>query len=137
MFKLTVVTPEKRIVTNQEISEVSVPGFRGELNILPGHAPLLTILGTGALKWTFVGSDIVHRAVVSGGYCQVSPEGVNVLANIADLPDEVDAAVKTQFIADADKRLLNEPLSEFEFGEILNEINRARADIEMAQHPKM
>lgn len=136
MFKLTVVTPEKRVVTNQEVSEVTVPGFRGELNILPGHAPLMTILTTGALTWKFASSDVVHRAVVSGGYCQVSPEGVNVLATVADLPDEVDAAVKTQFIADADKRLLNETLSELEFTEVLNEINRARADIEMVQHPR-
>ncbi len=136
MFKLTVVTPEKKIVTNQEISEVTVPAFRGELNILPGHAPLITILGTGALRWKFVGSDVVHRAVVSGGYCQVSPEGVNVLGTVADLPEEVDAAAKTQFIADADKKLLNNTMTDLEFTGLIAEIERARADIEMAQHPK-
>lgn len=137
MFKLTVVTPEKRIVTDQEVSEVTLPGYRGELNILPGHAPMITILETGALKWKFAGSEVVHRAVVSGGYCQVSPEGVNVLANVADLPEEVDPAAKAQFLSDADKKLLNETLSELEFTELLNEMNRARADIEMVQHPKM
>lgn len=137
MFKLTVVTPEKRIVTSQEISEVTVPGFRGELNILPGHAPLITILGTGALRWKFAGSEINHRAVVSGGYCQVSPEGVNVLANVADLPEEVDAAAKTLFITDADKKLLNNTMTDLEFNELIAEVERARADIEMAQHPKM
>ena len=55
MFKLTIVTPEKRILVGQEVEEVTVPAFKGELNILPGHAPLMTTLETGVMKWKLKG----------------------------------------------------------------------------------
>ncbi len=133
MFKLTIVTPEKRVVLNQEIDEVTVPGFKGELNILPGHAPLITTLGTGAMKWKISGSDKTQSAVVSWGYCQVSPEGVNVLANIADLFEDIDLSARTQFLADSEKTLMNETLSETEYEALMKEVARARADVDLVQ----
>ncbi len=133
MLKLTIVTPEKRIVLNQEIDEVTVPGYRGELNILPGHAPLVTILGTGPIRWKLAGSDRQSSAVVSWGYCQVSPEGVNVLANIADLPEEVDVAARTKFLADAETRIMNETMTELESKELMREVARAQADLDLVQ----
>ena len=90
MFKLTIVTPEKRLLLNQEVEEVTVPAFKGELNILPGHAPLITTLETGVMKWKLKGDAKQFQAVISWGYCQVSPEGVNILSDIADLPEEID-----------------------------------------------
>ena len=50
MFSLTLVTPEKKLLTDVEIEEIIVPAFRGELNILPGHAPLMSTLGIGLLR---------------------------------------------------------------------------------------
>ena len=51
MFTLNLVTPEKKLVTDLEVEEVIVPGFKGQLDILPGHAPLMTTLGTGVLRY--------------------------------------------------------------------------------------
>jgi F-type H+-transporting ATPase subunit epsilon len=90
MFTLTLVTPEKKLVTDQEIEEVFVPAFRGELNILPGHAPLMTTLSTGVLKYRLKGESTLHPVAVSWGYCQVNPLGVNVLAETAERPEELD-----------------------------------------------
>lgn len=92
MFTLTLVTPERRILAGAEIEEVFVPGARGELNILPGHAPLMTILQTGVLKYRLKGESTLHSVAVSWGYAQVNPHGVNVLAETAERGEDIDVA---------------------------------------------
>jgi F-type H+-transporting ATPase subunit epsilon len=90
MFTLTLVTPEKRLVTGQEIEEIFVPAFCGELNILPGHAPLMTTLSTGILRYRLKGNSSLQAVAISWGYCQVNPFGVNVLAETAERPEDID-----------------------------------------------
>lgn len=136
MFKLTVVTPERKLLVDVEVEEVTVPGYKGELNILPGHAPLITILLTGVMKWKIPGHERQYVAVVSGGYCQVSPEGVNVLANGIDLPEEINVQQTTEFLLNADKRILAESLDDVQMDELQLQVARARADLEVAQIPK-
>ena len=132
MFKLTIVTPEKRLLLNQEVEEVTVPAFKGELNILPGHAPMITTLETGVMKWKLKGEARQSTAVISWGYCQVSPEGVNILSDIADLPEDVDVEAKKQLLNDSEKKLANEVLTDEEWASVQRDIARARADIEIA-----
>lgn len=131
MFKLTIVTPERRLLVNQEVDEVTVPGFKGELNILPGHAPLISTLETGVMKWKLKGKEKQDQAVISWGYCQVSAEGVNVLANMADLPEEVDLQATKEYLAQSEKRVMNESISTEEWTELQREWTRARAKIEL------
>jgi F-type H+-transporting ATPase subunit epsilon len=136
MFKLTVVTPERKLLVDVEVDEVTVPGYAGELNILPGHAPLITILLTGMMKWKVPGHERQFVAVVSGGYCQVSPQGVNVLANTIDLPEEIDVQKATETLLNADKKVLSENLDEVESAELQAIVGRARVSLEVAQIPK-
>ncbi len=89
-LKLTLVTPERRLLTDVEVEEVFVPGLRGELNILPGHAPLMTTLTTGVLRYRLKGQTELLPVVVSWGYCQVNPKGVVVLAETAERPEDID-----------------------------------------------
>ena len=84
MLQLTVVTPEKKFVTDLEVEEVLVPGFRGELNILPGHSPLLTTLSTGVLMYREKSSDTFVKLSVSWGYCEVNPTKILVLAETVE-----------------------------------------------------
>ncbi len=132
MFKLTIVTPEKRILVGQEVDEVTVPAFKGELNILPGHAPLITTLETGVMKWKIKGKERQELAVISWGYCQVSPEGVNILANIADLPEEIDVEATKAYLAESEKKVMNELISDEDWVEFQREWARSRAKIEIA-----
>lgn len=134
MFRLNVLTPEKRLVVDQEVEEVSVPGYRGEIDILPGHAPLVTSLETGPLKWRLKGSQESHEVVVSWGYCEIHPDGVEILADIVDTAADVDVTKSQQKITDAEKKLLNENLDDVQWAETQREIARARADIELAKH---
>ncbi len=98
MFTLTLVTPEKRLVAGIQIEEVFVPADRGELNILPGHAPLMTTLTPGILRYRLKGEAKLNAVAISWGYCQVNPLGVNVLAETAERPEEIDKQrLETQF----------------------------------------
>jgi F-type H+-transporting ATPase subunit epsilon len=132
MFTLTLVTPEKKLVAGQEIEELFVPGFRGELNILPGHAPLLTTLGTGVLKYRIKGEVQFHLVAVSEGYCQVNPKGVNVLAETAERPEELDVARAVDAEKDAEKSLQSPSLDPKAIAEAQAKLARARTRREAA-----
>jgi F-type H+-transporting ATPase subunit epsilon len=90
MFTLTLVTPERKLLSGAEIEEVFVPAFRGEINILPGHAPLMSTLQTGVLKYRLKGETTLRPVAISWGYCQVNPQGVNILAETAERPEDLD-----------------------------------------------
>ena len=89
MFKLNVLTPERKAVFDIDVTEVSVPAYSGEMTFLPGHAPFITTLGTGILKYKVKGQEKAFKAVLSWGYCEVVPQGVNVLAEFIQTPEEV------------------------------------------------
>ena len=102
---LTLVTPERKLVAGQEIEEVFVPAAYGEINVLPGHAPLMTTLTTGVLRYRARGESTEHIVAVSSGYCQVSPSGVIVLAETAERPEDIDVERARNAYADAQERL--------------------------------
>jgi len=88
-LQLDVITPERRLLSEQADS-VTVPGLGGELGILPGHTPLISALQTGVLSYTQAGTT--RRLLVSGGFVEVNNDRVSVLADLAEFPEEVDAA---------------------------------------------
>ena len=134
MFKLTIVTPEKRLLVNQEVDEVTVPAFKGELNILQGHAPMITTLETGVMRWKINGKEDI--AVISWGYCQVSTEGVNILANVADLPEDIDIEATKEFLIETEKKALNELIPDEDWDQFQREWTRAKAKLDVAQNVK-
>jgi F-type H+-transporting ATPase subunit epsilon len=129
MFKLSVVTPEKRIVTDVEIEEVLVPGFRGQLDILPGHAPLITTLSTGILKYKLKGASNYESVVVSWGYCEVHPEGVSVLAETAESLAEIDRQRAEEALRKAQARLMDPMLESDQIETFLRKQRRAETRI--------
>ena len=88
-IQLEVVTPE-RSVLSEPVDMVTVPGLGGELGILPGHTPLISQLQTGVL--TYVQEGKSYPLHVSGGFVEVRDDRVSVLAEVAERPDEIDAA---------------------------------------------
>src|SRR5260370_18775479 len=87
--QLDVVTPERRVLSEQ-VNSVTVPGRGGEMGILPGHAPLISELQTGVLSYNEDGTTF--QLHVSGGFIEVNDDHVSVLAEIAELPEEIDTA---------------------------------------------
>ena len=70
-FQLEIVTPEK-LVVNEPVEELQMPGADGYLGILPGHAPLITELAVGELSYRT--GAVIHRTVVCWGFAEVLPE---------------------------------------------------------------
>ncbi len=88
-IQLDVVTPERRVLS-ESVNAVTVPGRGGEMQILPGHAALISELQTGVLAYNQNGTT--SQLHVSGGFVEVSNDHVSVLAEIAERPEEIDAA---------------------------------------------
>src|SRR3954463_8700600 len=101
-LQLDVITPERRLLSEQ-VAAATVPGLGGELGILPGHTPLISQLQTGVLSYTRGGET--RRLLVSGGFVEVNDDRVSVLADLAELPEEVDAARARVERDDAERRL--------------------------------
>jgi F-type H+-transporting ATPase subunit epsilon len=115
MFSLTLVTPQKKIVEGAPLKEVFVPAFRGELEILPGHAPLITTLSEGVLKYKLEGATELKAVAVSWGYCEVTAEGqVNILAETAEAPEEIDLPRAEEARREALDKLSRVSYDEFE-----------------------
>lgn len=89
MLNLTLVTPTKKILTEAMVEEVSIPAFKGELQILPGHSPLMTTITTGILTYKLDGE--LKKAAVSWGYLEVVNDKVIVLAETAETSEDIDA----------------------------------------------
>lgn len=132
MFNLTLVTPEKKVVVDQEIVFVTVPGFGGEVDILPGHAPYITTLETGLLTYKLKGSDKVNKYVVSWGYCEVSPEGVNILADFVQSADEINVEEAKRIIDENTKKLATQSLSDDEFKMASGLVSRSQTALKLA-----
>ena len=86
-LKLEVVTAE-RLVFSDEVNAVTAPGVEGQLGILPHHARLMTVLQPGELTIR-KGSEEIPLAI-GGGYLEVLPDKVIVLADSAERADEID-----------------------------------------------
>ena len=84
---LEIVTPEKRAFAG-DVDEVIVPGTEGEMGILPHHAPLVSTLGQGVLRLRRGGQE--EEFAIFGGFVQVRPDRVVVLAETADLASAID-----------------------------------------------
>jgi F-type H+-transporting ATPase subunit epsilon len=101
-LRLEIVTAE-RMVYSDDVSVVVAPGSEGELAILPQHAPLLTMLQPGELRIKKDGEEIY--LAISGGFLEVRPDKVIVLADAAERADEIDIARAEEAKRQAEERL--------------------------------
>ena len=130
-YTLSIVTPNKRLLVDTEIEEVLVPGAKGELDILPGHAPLITTLSTGILRYRLQGEANYKSVAVSWGYCEVMPNGVNVMAETAETPEELDKERIHVALKTAEEQLAGGDLEEEMIAKYLRKAERARVRAEL------
>src|SRR5438067_4484960 len=86
-LQLQIVSVDRSLV-NETVDEVEIPGADGYFGVLPGHTPLLAVLGAGEL-WYRQGQE-KHYLVIAFGFAEVQPERVTILAQIAEKADEID-----------------------------------------------
>jgi F-type H+-transporting ATPase subunit epsilon len=88
-IRLQIVSAD-RLLVDETVDEVQIPGAIGYLGVLPGHTPLLTTLQVGEL-WYRKGDTKVHLAIAFG-FAEIQPDRVTILAQIAEKADEIDVS---------------------------------------------
>jgi len=96
------VSPERRLFAG-EVDMVVVPGEDGDFGVLPKHAPFMSVIRSGAIIVTTDG--VSERTFIHGGFAEVTPEGLTILAEEAIPVSEIDVAAVTQDLKNAQEDL--------------------------------
>ena len=99
-FHFDLVSPEKLLFTG-EVEQVDLPGSEGDMGVLADHAPLVTTLRPGIIVVHREGGDM--RVVVNGGFAEVGPGGLTVLADMAVPIEEFDRSLLSGEIDDTEE----------------------------------
>ncbi len=100
---LEIVTPE-RLAYSDTVDSVVLPGSEGELGVLPHHAPLVSMLGVGELRIRKGGVE--ESFAIAGGFLQVRPDKVVVMAETADMASEIDLEKAQEARKEAERALV-------------------------------
>jgi len=128
-IKCDIVTVE-RLVYSDEVDMVVAPGVMGALGILPKHAPLITALEEGELRLK-KGEEEEHFAI-SGGYMEVRPDRVIVMADTAERADEIDEA-RAEEARQRAEQLLKERPPDMDRAAIEGALRRSRVRLRVAR----
>ena len=99
-FHFELVSPEK-IAFSGEVDQVDVPGAEGDFGVLAGHAPLISLIRPGIMTVYAAGEQT--KIVVLGGFAEVGPDGLTVLADVATSLEDIDRAVLQKQIAEMEQ----------------------------------
>ena len=128
-LRLELATPT-RLVVSGEADEVVVPGTEGAFGVLPGHAPLLSLVGTGEVMYRTGREE--HYLAVSGGFAEVGPDHVTILTETAERPEEIDPARARAAGDRAEQRLRATAVEETDVDRALSALARARVRLQTA-----
>lgn len=132
-MQLDIVTAE-RLLVSEEVDFVSAPGIDGVLGILPRHAPLLTALAQGELRYK-KGAEEFEFAI-GGGFMEVRPDRVTVLADSAEHAEEIDEMRAEQARSRAEELLKERPRNDIEFARIEQALRRAEVRLKVARRKR-
>ena len=127
-FQLEIVTPEKKVVETTA-EEVQIPGKNGYLGILPGHAPLITELSVGEIRFRENSSE--QRLAVAWGFAEILPNKVTILAETAERPAEIDVERARKAKERAEQHLTNGDTA-VDVDRALDALHRAQARLDVA-----
>ena len=130
-LQVEVVTPERRVLA-AAVNSVTVPGRNGDMQILPGHAALISELQTGVLAYNQGGT--AQQLHVSGGFIEVNNDKVSVLAEIAERPEEIDAARARLAREHTEKQLSSWSGSEEDFEKARAKLERSMVRLQLASN---
>ena len=129
-IRLELVTPE-RLLVSEDVDEVIAPGYEGEFGVLPEHTFLLAILSIGVLRYRR-GSE-TKKVAVCGGFAEVNPERMVVLADLAEKAEEIDVERARRARAKAEAALKESTLDEESYAKACAALRRAVARMAAAE----
>jgi F-type H+-transporting ATPase subunit epsilon len=113
-LQLQIVSAD-RLLVNEEVDEVQIPGSEGYLGVLPGHTPLLATLQVGELWYRKgPGEGVKHYLSIAFGFVEIQPDRVTILAQIAEPAQEIDLARAEAARKRAEERL-SKPTTDMDF----------------------
>jgi F-type H+-transporting ATPase subunit epsilon len=110
-IQLQIVSADRSLV-NERVDEVEIPGADGYFGVLPGHTPLLALLGAGEL-WYRQGQEKQYLAIAFG-FAEIQPDRVTVLAQVAERAEDIDVARAEAARKRAEERM-ERPAAEMDF----------------------
>jgi len=110
-LQLNIVSAERALV-DERVDEVEIPGAEGYFGVLPGHTPLLALLGAGEL-WYRKGQEKQYL-LIGFGFAEVQPDRVTILAQIAEKAEEIDVTRAEAAKKRAEERL-SHPVTDMDF----------------------
>ncbi|MFQ5895106.1 MAG: F0F1 ATP synthase subunit epsilon [Nitrospinota bacterium] len=128
-IRLEVVTPE-RLLFREEVDEVTAPGAGGEFGVLPGHTPFLCRLDVGALSYRK--GDRLHFVSVVGGFAEMGPNYVTVLAERAERAEEIDVGRAREARKRAERHLARQTEGSVDFDRAAAALRRAMSRLRVA-----
>jgi len=132
-IRLEIVTPE-RVIYSDEVDAVVAPGTEGQLGILPHHAPLMTILQAGELRVMKNGDETC--IAVFGGFLEVRPDRVIVLADAAERAEEIDATRAEEAKRRAEQALADRKVSQADKARAEAALRRSLVQLKVAERTK-
>src|SRR5207237_1765697 len=127
-FQLEIVTPEKMVVRDVA-EEMQIPGKNGYLGILPGHAPLITELAVGEIRYRK--SSQTFYLAVAWGFAEVLPEKVTILAETAERAADIDVA-RAQAAKERAEARLKQGGADLDYRREEDALKRAQTRIDVA-----
>ncbi len=131
-IRLDIVTAEQ-VVYSEDVDVVVAPGVEGQLGILPRHAPLMTTLQPGELLIRKGGTELC--LAISGGFLEVRPDRVIVLADAAERAEEIDIARAEEAMRRAQERL-REHIPEVDVTRVEASLRRALTRLQVVRRRK-
>jgi F-type H+-transporting ATPase subunit epsilon len=128
-FLLEIVTPYGLIVSSK-VEEVYVPGIQGDMDVLPGHAPLITSLRIGELHYKR--DKEVHYLAVNRGFAEITPSRATILVDTAEPAGEIDVARAKAAEARAEAKLKTLYPKDPVYPQELEALERARTRLRVA-----
>lgn len=125
-YKLQIVTPEGSALDTQ-VTSVTLPGFDGEIGVLPQHTKYTGLQGVGVLRYTESASGKPVSLVVSGGFCSFSNDTLTILADAVDFPDSVDRDAVMRERPELEKVLLEHDTNSAEWVRARSKLSRVEA----------
>lgn len=124
MLKLTLLSPERKLLEGEIVEEMTIKGSEGEIQIFPGHSPLIGTLETGIFAYKDAAGHRT-RGLISSGFFEVHDDYLTVVAETLELQGEVDVESAKRAQREAEQVLTEADLDEHKFREYQLRLERA------------
>ncbi len=131
-LQVQIVTPDKELVRD-DADQVQIPGKKGYLGVLPGHAPLITELMIGEISYNHAGTT--HYYAVSWGFAEVLPDKVTILADTAERAEDIDVKRAQDAKARAEEAL-RQAKADLDYDATLFALRRAEVRLQVASRAR-